>query len=389
LFKGEKLMKYQQKLIAVLILAVGLIVTGCSNDDKRSEDMTDVSKVIITGITVDGNTITLKLDSDDLDFFQVEISYSDGISSTKNTEFGKEQKIVGLGQETSYEISIKAVNSEGNTSVPNTFTVETTDGSTVEFTTIETRSELENMSSGLDGHYLLIADIDLSGTNWTSIGSAVNEFTGTFIGNGLVISNLTINSSFDDQGLFGYVGSSGRIENVGLEKIYVTGNNYIGGLVGSNHGTISRCYATGQVSGVNYCIGGLVGLNEPDSGGGIISRCYAKVAVNGDGTVNGLGGLAGGNFSNGSISQSYATGNVGSGNTTGGFVGINDSSTVTNCYYDKETTGQTDNAGKGGPRSTDEMKSQVTFYSWDFDTVWSIDSEINNGYPYLSELKPE
>jgi len=67
--------------------------------------------------------------------------------------------------------------------------------------------------------------------------------------------------------------------------------------------------------------------------------------------------------------------------TVGGLVGVN-SGTVTSSYYDSETSGQSD-TGKGDPKTTAEMKSQTTFVGWDFDEVWGIDAEINDGYPYL------
>jgi hypothetical protein len=62
-------------------------------------------------------------------------------------------------------------------------------------------------------------------------------------------------------------------------------------------------------------------------------------------------------------------------------VGCNDGGAITDCYYNSETTGQSDDDGRGAPLTTEEMKNSVNFTNWDFDTVWGIDQ--GNSYPYL------
>lgn len=127
---------------------------------------------------------------------------------------------------------------------------------------VGTGEEYDGRIWSLDANYILMSDINLSDCdNWDPIGNDSNDFSGTFDGNGLVISNLTINHpDADYQGLFGQTTAVAKIINVALEDLYVTGGNYTGGLVGRNKGTITNCYAVGSVNGDDHT-GGLVGQN--------------------------------------------------------------------------------------------------------------------------------
>ena len=173
---------------------------------------------------------------------------------------------------------------------------------------------------------------------WDPIGyyesyySANNKsFTAIFEGNGHTISNLMINRpDTDSVGLFGYA-TGGTINKVGLLDVDIQGASSVGGLVGENGslrnsgGTITNSYATGAVTG-DWYVGGLVGLNKR----GTITNSYATGAVTGDWYV---GGLVGENSYNGTITNSYATGAVtGTGNYVGGLVGENSYGTITNSY---------------------------------------------------------
>jgi type II secretion system protein G len=190
----------------------------------------------------------------------------------------------------------------------------------------------------LDGDYIVMANISLSGyVDWVPIGDEASPFTGTFDGNNYVISNLTINRDADYQGLFGYT-DGGKIENLGLENVDVTGNWYTGGLVGWNNGTIKNCYATGSVEG-NNCTGGLVGCNV-----GSITNSYATGSVNGNNCCT--GGLVG--YNNGTITDCYATGSVTGDSYTGGLVGSNYGGTLTDCYATGSVTGDFDTGGLVG-----------------------------------------
>ena len=182
---------------------------------------------------------------------------------------------------------------------------------------------------------------DAVAEGWKPIGdnstrSDATRFTATFEGNGHTISNLYINRpSTAHVGLFGDLGPRSNLRNLGIEGGSVTGDGFVGGLVGYNSGgTISACYATGDASGSGSGngIGGLMGTNL----GGTISACYATGDASGFRAVGGLVGS-----SNGTISACYATGNVGvSTFYVGGLVGVaSDGSTISACYATGNVSG--------------------------------------------------
>ena len=197
---------------------------------------------------------------------------------------------------------------------------------------------LQNINTNRSGNYVLGANIDASATaGWNGgagftpiggIGDISSYFSGIFDGLGHHISNLTINRpSSDNIGLFGYI-DGGTIRNVGLEGGSVTGNNAVGGLVGSSglwvyggtssvaYNTISNVYNTGNVTGSGAMVGGLVG----DAYITTISYSYATGTVAGYGAAGGLGGRVVAS----SVSNSYATGNVSAvWDGAGGLIGYN------------------------------------------------------------------
>jgi hypothetical protein len=209
---------------------------------------------------------------------------------------------------------------------------------------------------------------------WVPIGTSSNKFQGTFDGNGFVISGIYINSTSDNQGLFGYLDSIGEIKNIGVMASYVKGGRYytgglagrinigkinnsyfigtivgpntVGGLVGSNdYGTISNSYFSGTVTG-NFFVGGLVGSNI-----GMVSNSYSIGMATGMESV--VGGLVGDN--SGVINNSYSASRVIGVESVGGLVGKG--GVIVNSYYDIGTSGQSDD-GKGEGKSTAEMQSE-------------------------------
>ena len=160
-----------------------------------------------------------------------------------------------------------------------------------------------------------------SSDGWEPIGTNRSHFTATFHGNGHTISNLFIQRDTRiGVGLFGY--SEGTIKNVGLIRVNVNGNNWVGGLVGRTTGEVSASYVTGQVA-ATHLAGGLAGDNR-----GVIHTSYARVSV--DNTRNG-GGLVGQN--GGTLLACYSTGLVNTSRNAGGLVGWNDNTgTVRICY---------------------------------------------------------
>ncbi|MCP1926421.1 Ig-like domain-containing protein [Bradyrhizobium elkanii] len=267
-------------------------------------------------------------------------------------------------------------------------------------------SDLQAIQNNLSGYYVLGANIDASGFVFLPIGSAANPFAGFFDGQGHTISNLTINNvSNTDSGLFGDIGATGTVSNVGLINESVTSSySYVGGLVGENFGTVSQSYVTGNVSGATYVgalvgfngasgsiiqsfatgaasgqvAGGLVGLN-----GGAISDSYATGAVNYFRVSLEAGGLAG--LNSGSITQSYAAGLVGYGGgfVLGGLVGGETAGSVTVSYWDAQTTGRTTSGGGTG-LTTAELQSGVLPVGFD-PTIWF---DITGQFPQLRWQAP-
>ncbi len=190
----------------------------------------------------------------------------------------------------------------------------------------------------------------------------------------------------ESQGYFG--GLAGR--NTREAKItdsyatgFVNGTVYVGGLVGTNtnSGIITDSYATGDVTGENY-VGGLVGHNlleedelfydEPE-----VNGCYARGSAGGNRYI---GGLVGAN-NIGRINHAYSTGAVSGSTDVGGLIGYNDIDAVSDSYYDSEAAGL--EAGIGEPKTTIQMHSPATYAGWDFASVWGINPEQNDGYPFL------
>jgi hypothetical protein len=274
-----------------------------------------------------------------------------------------------------------------------------------------------------DKHFLLCADIDMSSLNGTSfniIGTYWgNPFTGVFDGNGHTISNFNYTSTYTDYvGLFGYV--RGVIKNLGLidpnvnagtgdcvgsligqvsggaiTGCYVkggriSGDNYVGGLVGYNGGTITNCYSTASVLGYRY-VGGLMGSNS-----GTITNCYSTASVLGDRYVGGLVGLnrkwcirgTPPTCYYGTITNCYSTGSVSGGYRVGGLVGSNDGE-VSASFWDIETSGQDWSDGGTGLTTTEmQMAGTFTDAGWDFvgetvngiEDIWFIPQQ---DYPHL------
>jgi hypothetical protein len=319
--------------------------------------------------------------------------------------------------------------------------------------TVADWQELIATSADWSKRFILLNDIDFGGANLTPVAPDTNpnisgpqgiSFKGIFNGNGHVLRNAVINLPEEDYvGFFGWIGIGAQIQNLGIEDIAVTGDDrvgglcgynldgliktcystgdvsgfgFVGGLCGENSCTISECYATGDVSG-NGFIGGLCGHNNY----GTITGCYALGTVGGDWSLGGLcggsdgtirdcyaicginggdvaGGLVGGAGRGGMISFCYSAGMVSGDIYVGGCIGGKDSSTITGCFWDTQTSGQSQGVGEGSSdgvpgKTTAEMKTRSTFTDagWDFvgetangtADIWRMGAD-GAGYPRLA-----
>ena len=181
----------------------------------------------------------------------------------------------------------------------------------------------------------LDTDIDLTGKDWTPIGTDYdNSYKGTFDGGGHTITGLTFTTNDEYAGLFGWLNRAGTVKNVVMEGVQITSNQIyggsIGGVVGYSWGTIENCSVSGSVSGTVY-VGGVVGVQI----GGSITGCSSSATVKG--TVD-VGGVAGQTNSNATMTACYATGNVTleiapiNNIDVGGAVGFNGGSRILACY---------------------------------------------------------
>ena len=192
----------------------------------------------------------------------------------------------------------------------------------------------------------LTADIDLTGKDWTPIGTNFyNSYTGTFNGGGHTIKGLTVTTNDQYVGLFGRLGKAGTVKNVVMEGVQITSNHslgYAGGVAGfSWGGTIENCSVSGSVSGT-VSVGGVVGIQWEAS----ITGCSSSATVKG---MVKVGGVAGETNSGATMAACYATGNVTieidpiNNILGGGLVGFNAGSSVLACY----ATGNVTSTGSG------------------------------------------
>ena len=232
------------------------------------------------------------------------------------------------GGEYTYTVSLAAAKDLGYTIESNgSYTVTSADG-------LMNIAELVNGGKS-DINITLDTDIDLTGKDWTPIGTDYdNSYKGTFDGGGHTITGLTFTTNDEYAGLFGWLNRAGTVKNVVMEGVQITSHQIyggsIGGVVGSGWGTIENCSVSGSVSGTVY-VGGVVGVQI----GGSITGCSSSATVKG--TVD-VGGVAGQTNSSATLTACYATGNViiemaPNKNIAGGsLVGMNAGSSLLACY---------------------------------------------------------
>ena len=228
--------------------------------------------------------------------------------------------------------------------------------------------DLHAVQHHLDKGYVLMNDLDSTtagyeelagptangGKGWEPIGTTVSlpsdgdeqimgsyPFVGTFDGQGHEIRDLFINRPDENYvGLFRYVGEEGAVEDVRVVNVTVIGNRTVGGLVGSNSGTVNKCFLSGNLSG-SQLVGGLVGATANWCN---VSESCSNASVTGDQWV---GGLVGANLA-GTIRSCHAKGSVAGESTIGGLVGLNLGANVTGSYFSGNVTGDESVGGLAG-----------------------------------------
>ena len=191
-------------------------------------------------------------------------------------------------------------------------------------------AKLVNEEWKLGINITLTADIDLKGIDWTPIGKDDNKaYTGTFDGGNHTISGLTVNQTRNYVGLIGCIGSDGTVKNVKLENVNITGDGYfVGGVAGTNYGTIENCSVDGTLTNNRHYLGGVVGDNY-----GSIIGCSSSGTITG--TSPDVGGI-GGQSVGGTIMACYSVANIKGRSSSGGVLGqTNRETVVIACYHAK------------------------------------------------------
>jgi hypothetical protein len=268
-------------------------------------------------------------------------------------------------------------------------------------------------SGNPDYMFKLTDDIDLT----NEVEFFIPYLSAEFDGDNHVIYGLNTTTNNSCKGLFGVVSGS-EVKNIGCISAVISGSSYVGGLIGfGNLATITNCYTSCQLN-ANAKVGGISGIIKDCE----VTNCYSVPNITGNGTQ--IGGLVGW-LHNSSISNSYSQGflhgrielggligyfesgtvvNCYSNNAVysnlnflcGGFIGNGSEMSVTNCIWNTETANQDSGLGHSSflPGSTLygktslEMQTESTYsdLGWDFETIWNISSNINEGYPYLTDL---
>ena len=205
-------------------------------------------------------------------------------------------------------------------------------------------AKLVNEEGKTDIDITLTGNITLTG-DWTPIGTSIsNAYTGTFNGGGHTITGLTVTTSDQYAGLFGYIGSGGTVKDVTLEGVQIATTHSVGdagGVAGYSYGNIENCSVSGSVScsGSHSIAGGVVGYQS----GGFLTGCSSSATVNAGGVAGGVAGLT---DSGATLTACYATGDVTLVSNdigtcyAGGVVGNNgSSSTLKACYAWGSVTG--------------------------------------------------
>jgi hypothetical protein len=254
-------------------------------------------------------------------------------------------------------------------------------------------------------------DADSSKIICGDLGFSIPFYSGHFNGNGYAIDKLFLNLPM--KGNVGFFNStdSATIDNLKLENCYVRGRKQVGGMVGlaTYYKTNFRnCSVSGKIYGEEF-VGGLVGMsgackieisnNEADVNGEInvggiagsgdkLVNCFNTGSVSG---IENIGGLLGVAYIGVKTTNCFNVGEVKGEKAIGGILGYLDKNhpilldtIIINSFWDKETAAiDTSAGGTGLPTAQMKTKSTYTQAGWDFENIWAIDGETNDGYPFF------
>lgn len=251
---------------------------------------------------------------------------------------------------------------------------------------VSTEEQLRNIVYMPSKAYKLVNNIEL-----TQPWKCIDYFSGTLDGDGYEITNLFELEESSKTSL-GFIGCNvGTVKNLTIRTasgFEINGDNLseAGILVGMNRNLVINCAVYGELASNAKYVGGLVGNlylsnNGESLEGATVRYSYAMVDVRATSSSAVVGGFSGRAVSNVIVRDCYSRGKVSGGNQVYGFGSISSSNYSKNCFYDISLCGIEDSFAEG--LVSYAMKQEDTYAEWDFDSVWGIDPEYNDGYPYL------
>lgn len=288
---------------------------------------------------------------------------------------------------------------------------------------IATCQDLQNVGKHLGWYYILTNDIDCSATNNWNSGAGflpMGDFSGIVDGKNFTVSNLYMNTALNS-GIFNSLSNGGKITSLNFRNLDINcQSTYCGVLTNMNFGTIEKTSLAGKFACNGKC-GGFASQNS-----GSISQSWADLLMSGS---IGYGGILVGQNYSGTVENCYAKGRISAGQG-GGIIGLNErwidggwarksysnalvtsiqyasqdnggvfgwqyqGGTQADNYWNKEISGKNNMCGSYQYNSAEncndeagltdaQMKDANNFINWDFEDIWAIDADKNNGYPYL------
>ena len=316
----------------------------------------------------DNITLTAKWDANE---FIITLDPNGGNVSqtTKKVTYGEKYKLPvptnDFGQFKGWYYNQEKITDEYGNSLEAWMFDENITVTTTWITEIYILEDLLKIKEALNGHYVLMADLDVSNIDWMPIGNipeslsglTSDNFTGVIDGNGYTINGLTMTTYFESLNSYGFVGYNyGTLKNLKLTNvnINITGiqnDVYAGSICGYNSGDIVNCYVSGKVNISNHSgsydsiCGGIAGksnsISMNESFKYSITDCYNEAEIS---SANYAGGIVGFSIYAEPYQKCINAGNVTS-KYAGGIVGYSYGDNFYQCKNEGNINGSQESGG--------------------------------------------
>ncbi len=183
------------------------------------------------------------------------------------------------------------------------------------------------------------------GAGFQPLGRTGSGFTGTFDGLGHSITALTVNRPTENNvGLFANIGTAGMVRQFVLVSAKLSGNTNVGSVAGLSAGTIERAFVYGSDSAGAATVNGVanVGGVAGRADGTVSLGTMARVFVTGTNSVGGLVGYLG---EGGLVTDASAARIITGASNVGGLVGYAYKSTIQSSRFQGTLVTGTSNVG--------------------------------------------